>query len=119
MDEAMPESVSARSPDAMHCSAGDRSHNQIIKIEFPKQIGWLYAAVAVNIVISVFLLLAFFWFMQEKRLDQEHRVEDIKPVNDELSALKAQVEMLSKQGPQTIIVKGELPNGMPIMHHNR
>jgi hypothetical protein len=96
-----PDVISSGSPEAMHTRGGDNAHMQITRIELGERAkSWLFA---ISVVVNILTAMAFFWFMQEKRVDEEYHIQ----TQAGLDKAMAHIEQLEKSGPMTIVVKQE------------
>lgn len=96
-----PDIVSSRSPAAMHTRGGDGAHMQITRIELGEK--FKATIFALSVIVNIVCAVAIFWFMQEKRVDEEYRNDDQK----DIGKLEARISQLENRGPLTVIVKQE------------
>lgn len=96
-----PDIVSSRSPSAMHTRGGDGAHMQITRIELGEK--FKATMFALSVIVNIVLALAFFWLMQDKRVDEEYHIQTAAEYDKVLS----RVELLEQRGPLTVIVKQE------------
>lgn len=93
--------MSGSRDESMHSHSSGEANQQIVRIELGERAkSWLFA---ISVVVNILLSLAFFWLMQDKRVDEEYHVQTAA----EYDKVLARVELLEQRGPLTVIVKQE------------
>jgi hypothetical protein len=102
-----PDIIANQSPDSMHIRGSESSHQQVTKVEQPRESKWIAGLLGASIVVNFWAGLNLFWDAQEKRLLQEHQAEDTAAWNAKHSDLEARISHLEHAGPLVVIVKQE------------
>ena len=97
-----PQNFATTGAVATHAAAG--AHQQIVRIPVSRDSRWYTGLLGASIVVNIISMMVIFWFMQEKRVDEEYHIQ----TQSGLDRAEARIEQLEKAGPMTIIVKHEI-----------
>jgi hypothetical protein len=83
--------------------AGYGAHQQVV--HSPRDSRWYTGLLGASIVVNIVSLMVIFWYMQEKRVDEEYRIE--YQANVDKVGLRVENLERADSVPKTLIIKEE------------